>query len=384
MVPGAADVPRRRAMAKRLVLDYTAGVTLDFSALRWVFAAALVQLAPAGCLLEITPQVSCGDGHVDFTAGEMCEPGLPETWADACQEAGFEGVVGGACDPNTCTLVTSVELCPTCGDDVINAEGEECDGSVNGATCPSKNGFVTCTNCRLDYSACDPCGDGHHDVEAGEECDPNVSIPCQDDGDCSDNEVCDPLTETCVEQGGVAPVISCGSLDVFAVGPFEAEMYESGILGPHACTQECTWDRTDCGFCGNGELEPAYQDRGPTGQYVDVPEEVCETEIFDQLVAQEFCWEHCSGEATTSTYGCRFDCADDCRSLELPENVPPNPPIGHPDLACCLAQGSSCAGEPEYPCCWSLENPDSGDGCLPVFDVEPPNPVIDYRCAGGG
>lgn len=53
-----------------------------------------------------------------FAAGEECEPGEENSFADACDEVGIAGVVG--CDLDTCT-----RTCVGCGDGVVQDAGDD-------------------------------------------------------------------------------------------------------------------------------------------------------------------------------------------------------------------------------------------------------------------
>jgi hypothetical protein len=117
--------------------------------MRWVvtLAACLASAlgvgvaSVAGCLVELP--AACGDGRVD--PGEDCDPAA----------AGPNN--GERCDPLTCRPVSELG----CGNGKLEL-GEQCDTSDFGnKSCPSGKGFLSCTSdCELDESTCDPCGDG--------------------------------------------------------------------------------------------------------------------------------------------------------------------------------------------------------------------------------
>ncbi|TXD33909.1 hypothetical protein FRC98_20140 [Lujinxingia vulgaris] len=106
----------------------------------------------------------CGDNLIN-AAGEVCDgTALGDL---TCASLGFDGGELGCSE--TCTLDTSgCTRDPVCGDDSVNQPGEDCDGSdFAGETCVSlgwDGGELSCTtNCELDQSECitNPyCGDG--------------------------------------------------------------------------------------------------------------------------------------------------------------------------------------------------------------------------------
>jgi hypothetical protein len=94
----------------------------------------------------------CGDGTVNRTAGEQCDPGPTETETARCNF--------------NCTM-------PRHGDGIVNhALGEQCDGDSvghgNGTDCESKTCNYNCTMVR--------CGDGVANSSAGEECDRDATV----------------------------------------------------------------------------------------------------------------------------------------------------------------------------------------------------------------
>ena len=61
------------------------------------------------CLLDLDHQIACGDKYVDEAAGEECDPGDPDSFKNACADVRPAG--SGACDPEDCTIIKTVEQC---------------------------------------------------------------------------------------------------------------------------------------------------------------------------------------------------------------------------------------------------------------------------------
>ncbi len=268
--------------------------------------------AAMGCLLSLDNSIACGDGYVDELAGEKCDLQAPQSeWS--CGAPNISG-----CDPTTCQ-------CTICGDGNIDP-GEQCDGSnVGDALCLNGSPLIRCDNCVLDDSQCPTCGNGR--LDPGEECDYLASGDFQVPIDCSD--IASPF----------------GELRPFASGQTTR------------CTTECRYDRTNCGFCGNGEVNPSYLFEG----FITL-DEVCDGEASDPDHLLDFCRLTCAGTTLTPlTYDCRFECADDCRSM-----------IAADDPQCCLPKGEFCPSDDgDDVCCWSLvpENAASGEHqCADIFN----------------
>jgi hypothetical protein len=272
--------------------------------------------------LDLDDSIACGDGWVDRAAGEECDPAVPESYEGKCSPVRQDAPVGqGACDPTTCELDVSEEQCAVCGDGRIDThKGEQCDGILPpDALCPDGSPNVICApDCTLDFRGCPRCGNGVLDA-AFEECDPLAS-------------------------GDLVQPVDCETL---------SNGYYTSGTAVH-CLPDCTYDRTNCGFCGNGRLN------------AEVPyEEVCDGDRIDPVVLEEYCRERCTGTVLGSmVFDCNFECADDCLSLEDVEDE---------DLACCVPPGEDCPEASDYQCCWELdpENADSPDSpCIDVITGE--------------
>ncbi|MCA9691212.1 MAG: hypothetical protein KC636_16530 [Myxococcales bacterium] len=269
----------------------------------------------AGCLVGLEHQLSCGDGHVDTLAGEECEPGLPNTYVDACQ--GTSRPLGeAACDPVTCTIINDIDQCGFCGDGILDkGAGEQCDGEeLDGQKCPA-GGVLQCHDCMIDDTACELCGNGFPNF--GEECDYK--------------EVHDP-DDLFVEK-------LCTALPA----PFGSIPYGSGTTS--TCGEDCRWSRLPCSYCGNGKVDGELP-LGFTNGTLMSPEEVCDGPLVKTSELDAFCASTCGGDEKVR---CAFTCADDCLALQQTT-----------DPQCCIKKGETCP-DPDglYPCCWEIDNPGS-------------------------
>lgn len=287
-------------------------------------------LGPA-CTLALDQSIACGDGFVDTEAGEQCDPGDPSSYVNACVGTNRPDGVA-ACDPIMCTIINDLEQCAVCGDGRVDESlGEECDGDeLNGRTCPGGVGILQCnTSCRFDESECKSCGNGKLDPE--EECDPNLDDLTTGKPNCTD--LLSPM------------------------GP--SQPYTSGT--PGTCRDDCQWERTGCGYCGNGKVdrEVALDFEGTLNiaEWCDGNDFHAET-LNDQL----------SGTACSqanSNLRPIVECADNCLDFI---------PL---DLPCCVKTGALCPdeGSPLH-CCFEIDNPNSTDSpCEVVFDTS--NNIID-------
>lgn len=277
------------------------------------------------CTLVLDGSIACGDGFVDEAAGEECDPGDPDSYTNACVGTNRPNGVG-ACDPIDCSIINDIPQCAVCGDGIVDeALGEQCDGDeLNGRTCPGGVGTLQCnTACQFDTTECKNCGNGV--LDEGEECDPNL-------GDLID----------------VKP--SCADLD----SPVPSQPYTSGE--PGNCRDDCRWERTGCGYCGNGQV-----DRDPPQDIDSTPiPEWCDGNAFDvEALNTELSGTACT--QANSNLRPIVECADNCRGFIPVDRAQP----------CCVKTGAVCPEEGSLVrCCFEVDNPDSPlPACQPVFDT---------------
>jgi hypothetical protein len=162
----------------------------------------------------------CGDGALDTTAGETCDPGLPGTECpESCDDAvacTADSLLGSAlaCD----VVCTNLPITAPFNDD---------------ACCPPGANNTNDSDCAPE------CGNGA--VEAGESCDPSSEMACPES--CDD---ADPCTIDALEGDPDACDATCSQTPVTELMP-----------GDSCCPPDAnnTTD-SDCSpLCGNGTIE---------------------------------------------------------------------------------------------------------------------------------
>ncbi len=289
----------------------------------------------SACLLDLDHEVACGDGYIDPLAGEECEPGDEDSYINACVGT-IRPRGDAACDPETCKIINDRIQCAYCGDNLLDDDaGEECDGEIIPQECWAA-GEVKCTpvTCKADYSSCDKCGNGVKDD--GEECDPEAG-------------------------GGIAVPTFCKDLK----SPYTDQPYSSGSTV--SCLDDCTFDRTECGYCNNGELESeGLLVSLPTQPMTMSRPEKCDGPNFDlDELASEY--PACSDGAIANV-----DCATNCLGFVMRDG-----PI------CCLPKGADCPEDTDTRrCCHEFSAPDVEEHCSDPFAPpggEPP-PTGGSKC----
>ncbi|MDC0718300.1 hypothetical protein [Nannocystis bainbridge] len=274
----------------------------------YALLVAAAVAAGVGCVVPLDPVRDCGDGFIDKLAGEDCEPSLVAGMLGFC---GADEVPGpGACDRETCTF--DRDACTRCGNGLLDP-GEACDPrDMSQPACPLA-GLARCrSDCTIDVSSCPrTCGDGVVDLDL-EECDWGRPDDLTDKGA--------PLSVECVD--------------------LPAPTYRAYGDGTSTqCTADCTWDRSDCTYCGNARLESlAVIDKydlhlDDAGRH-DFAPEVCDAGVAPDLQAlSAFCQDRC--DAGGLMIACTYACSATCESFLEPED-------GGPDNGCCTPRGASC------------------------------------------
>lgn len=267
----------------------------------------------AGCILDLGPIPSCGDGYVDVAADEECDPNDDDPTP---------------CDENCRTIAI------TCGNGKVDP-GEACDTvDFGGKLCKSNVGFLVCrSDCTIDDSNCDRCGDGK--VDPGEECDPEY-VPPQD--------------------GGFANPVECASLK------YPLKPYTTGTVD--LCTNKCTWYRGKCGYCGDDKADPPTELGLDTNLTLVSAEEFCDGRDASPERLGKFCDSNCPQTGLR----CQAQCLSDCSAFDLTQTSPES-------LQCCRETGDDCpfVGD-STPCCYAythdLENKfDESAACTNQFEM---------------
>jgi hypothetical protein len=225
----------------------------------------------------------CGDKKVDGPT-EACD--APDFGMATCASVlGNPMATGLLACTYTCGVDSSKCTVPAvCGDNIITAPGEQCDGSqLGGASCATvlgtgATGLLKCAGCKFDLSGCmagQNCGNGA--IDPGEQCDgANLN-----GGDCK-KFLNNPLATgtlscaancTFVGSACSVPVAQCGNgvreageqCDKLDLGPADckAATGNPNSVGTLKCTTACTFDTSACmmstAVCGNSIIEPGEQ-----------------------------------------------------------------------------------------------------------------------------
>lgn len=190
------------------------------------------QIVAGACVAEL-----CGNGRIDDADGETCDP--KDSTVFTCND--FDGLrtwkSGGVptCSAQTCTLEQGSCVEDKCKNNILDTDaGEVCDPTVtlSTLTCsdldPDKTwksgGEPSCSDtCELEVGTCveEKCGNGFRDEDEGEDCDWNT-------------------------MGADPEPYPCAMYD---------DKYESGNV---TCSKSCKWNLEACvektsDTCGNGE-----------------------------------------------------------------------------------------------------------------------------------
>jgi len=136
--------------------------------LGFVLATLLLGAGLMGC----EDEARCGNGSVE--SGEDCDGDrFAPVLVTGCQTLGYNGTGRLGCTPGCRIDPGPCEVTGRCGDGVVAAGWEECDGvNLLDQSCESlghHGGVLRCTpDCRLDIGDCRRCGDGLLEPDEGE------------------------------------------------------------------------------------------------------------------------------------------------------------------------------------------------------------------------
>jgi hypothetical protein len=217
------------------------------------------------------------DGTCDHDASACVAPGcgneIIEPPLEACEGTNLGGatceslgfLAGNlSCSETSCTHDTSSCIVPGCGNEIIEAPAEQCEGTNHGgATCQSLGflqGTLTClSDCTFDTSACVMGGCGNGIIESPAEQCQGTNLAGNDcftlgftGGTLSCGGNCRFDTTQCAQP-------TCG--DDIAQGNEECDGFDLGgasctslgFTGSNlGCSTACTYDLSGCAGCGNG------------------------------------------------------------------------------------------------------------------------------------
>jgi len=182
--------------------------------MKYIIPTAILALAVSGCSGSSNPAPTCGDDAINQESEQCDKSRLGNV---RCSDLGYTGGELGCTDD--CKFDTSlcVNVPPDCNDGDID-QGEDCDGvDLNDTTCADLGflgGQLACgDDCLFDTSACQPDPCGNETLDTGEQCDG----PELDDWLCQD----------------------------FGFGG-----------GQLSCDEDCRLDATACSGCNDDGQEP--------------------------------------------------------------------------------------------------------------------------------
>lgn len=209
----------------------------------------------------------CGNAIVEPLREESCDG--TNLGTTTCESLGFAGGTL-SCD-GTCQFNTAQCVAAGCGNEIIEAPLEECEGSnLNGATCESEGflqGTLRCssTSCTYDVSGCVAPGCGNTIIEAPtEQCEGSnlAGATCQSLGFVQGTLSCDGScrydTSMCVRAGCGNMIIEAPAEQCEGANLNGATCESLGFLGGSlSCNGMCRYDTTQCAspVCGNDITE---------------------------------------------------------------------------------------------------------------------------------
>ncbi|MEX1365233.1 MAG: hypothetical protein AB1Z98_19050, partial [Nannocystaceae bacterium] len=163
------------------------------------------------------------------------------------------------------------------------------------------------TSCLLELDDAISCGDGYHDLYAGEECDPgdprSFATGCRETSRPNGEAACDPQDCTIIRTPQQCAVCNDGFLDSAAGEECDGDMLGGqtcpGGRGSLGCTN-CRLDYSECESCGNGVVEPQLG-------------EECDPNL-DDITQVRTCRDNLESLSNSGDYagGVFLMCRDDC------------------------------------------------------------------------
>ncbi len=239
--------------------------------MRTVLSVLMIALFMFSCETTSEKEDACGDGTLDAT--EACDPAM--ALEVSCGSLGYHG--GELiCTPD-CTLdAGGCEAFGRCGDSLVQAADEDCDGAnLNGNSCQSlgyAGGVLLCgDDCRFVVSQCESlCGNSL--VEPDEACDDGGNL--ENDGCSSECQVeagwsCTDMPSVCGTICGDELIVvgqeECDGANVDGLS-CEAAGYYGGTL---TCAAQCDLDWSSCesaGRCGDGLVQAPWEECDGLGE----------------------------------------------------------------------------------------------------------------------
>ena len=279
-----------------------------------------------GCSSDCLSDESCGNGIVDTSVGETCDPADPVTGGNCTLHCQVPGCGNGVLEPGLGEVCDDANLdggdgcsadCKsneTCGNDIVDwAAGEECD-PPNGVDCSAVCLEMYCGNgiidpgelcddgnweggdgCSNDCKSDETCGNGITDWDAGESCDPpnpatNCSQGCEvmycGNGILEPGELCDDGNWV----GGDGCSSDCKSDETCGNGITDWDAGEE--CDPPDANNDCS-ATCKAMYCGNGVLDPgetcddANWDDGDGCSNDCLSDETCGNGVVDEVTGEE-------------------------------------------------------------------------------------------------
>lgn len=225
--------------------------------------------------------LTCGNGNLDSSAGESCDPNHPGTATASCIANGYPGTQTCL---NTCAGYGVCSTTLSCNDTILTNPPEACEaGNTEFCLVPvtGYSGIKTCQNCSYASSSCvstEYCGD--HIMNGNEECDwdpiagANVG-PLRGNDGCSTTCKSEP-GYTCFGTNPTTCVFSCGDGEVQPTAPYNEDCdygipptsadpvagrnlfngdtcIPTGYNSPcDSCTKSCKRETVRGEYCGDG------------------------------------------------------------------------------------------------------------------------------------